>query len=131
MDWSGIVSGIALIVAVLSPFFTAMITTRSEEKRQQIAFYNVHRAEVIEAYIRATGAVLKYADQASLLEYGRCYGEVLLYAPDDVRRDIVKLEDIRIGASSEATKLFMSICIALAENPPRSIDKSGGKKKKQ
>ena len=53
-----LIGSISLVISILSPSISALITTRHERKMYSLKFYEQHRAETIEGYIRTCGAVL-------------------------------------------------------------------------
>ncbi|MEG2522293.1 MAG: hypothetical protein RSA49_05405 [Anaerovoracaceae bacterium] len=121
IDPSAIISGIALVVAILSPAITSYMNNRHEYKMYRLRFYEKHRAEAIEDYIRCTGAVILEPTKDNFTAYGKCYGEIFLYTPQKMWDN---LREINLFISSnnykEAETLFSFICQELAEYHPRS-----------
>ena len=119
IDWSGIASTIALITAIISPIITTILNNRHQIKMHNINFYESHRAEAIENYLKATGYAIQ--DQSSLSEqYGKHLAEIYLYLPEELWDYIDKIDAFLRQSQFDAAKSnFISLCKALHKNPPR------------
>lgn len=94
MEVSIVISGIALAVSVLSPFFTAMLNNRFRLKIMRKQFYHKHRAEVIEGYLSSAGQIIYSGSPESLSAFGKFSHEIFLYADPKMWSDIEKLNTI-------------------------------------
>lgn len=92
ITWSAIISGIALIAAILSPIFTTILTNRHEDKVWKRKNFFERRSQVIASYIRNTGKLLKYQEYHDLSSYGESYGEIFMYAPQNSWPFIIKID---------------------------------------
>lgn len=62
LNWSAVISGIALIVAIISPVVTTVLNNRHQDKMWIRDNFSRHKTEVIENYVKSTGTVLKNND---------------------------------------------------------------------
>lgn len=90
MDLSLLISIVALVLSVLSPVISSIISglfhynekkleLKSESERRNHEFYEQHRAEVIERYINAAGKASKSFSDGNLQEFGASMGEIYMY----------------------------------------------------
>jgi hypothetical protein len=127
ITWSIVISGIALVVSVLSPLLSTIASNRHQRKMNRMEFFDKHRAEVIEGY-------LKYASIASAMrigipnEYFSYYSEIFLYAPEPLIDDIKKIDVLVCGNESERAEgrtLIAAASVKLRDYPPRLEHKRG------
>ena len=126
IDWNTVFTGIALVLSIASPVITSVINSFSQRREREVIFYLHHRAEVIERYVKSTGAIIHWNDKESQIEYGKSYGEILLYVSGSLRTSIESL-NYRISnwgnlSDDDFKSMQMSfndICKALSENSPR------------
>ena len=133
-DTSTVIAVCALLFSLLSPLLTAIIQNVGESRRQKREsqqkaellnqqFYLQHRAEVIERYIRATGAALRLQTKENVTEYGMAMGEIYLYVPKELWPKLDKMDkSIDLYNSDTPSELFAEICKDLASLEPRSPD---------
>lgn len=118
----------ALVLSVLSPVTSSLITGwfRLKEKRLDIKasadirkqeFYEQHRAEVIEKYIVATGAVAKRPTDETIEKFGATMGEMYLYVDQSlwVYLDAISKKVTDFGVD-DPTKELEALCKALNNN---------------
>lgn len=134
LTWSEIFAGAALLLAIFSPAITAWINARVQIKERETAFYLQHRAEVIENYVRYTGAYIRFNENVSA-KYGAAYGEILLNVSGKLSEMITRLNDllfpyITADVQAEAIQLFNEICVCLASESPRQEKKQRTKREK-
>ena len=90
MDLSLVIAVAALVLSVLSPVLSSVIsgTFRIKEKKIELnaekakwdqTFYAQHRAEVIERYLNVVGKYSKLPATSTREEFGSCMGEIYLY----------------------------------------------------
>jgi len=95
-------------------------------------FYEQHRAEALENFLKSAGTVVEFLNNEKFIEYRTSYGEALMYF-DSSLLQIAKEFDQCIskmfsGAlasynkadKDRAVELFWEICDTLRNNPPRS-----------
>ena len=132
INWSAIISGIALVAAVISPILTAIINNRHEIKMYNQRYYKEHRADVIENYIRYTGSISKHsATSEDFRQYGKYSKEIYLYLPDDLWCTIDSIHDcISNSEYNHASDFLAILCKELNKNPPRSVKRNRNPKNK-
>lgn len=127
VDISLLISVIALILSVLSPALSAIISGRYhlKGKSRELAvdimkinhkFYEQHRVEVIERYITAAGRASKSFDDKNREAFGAAVGEIYMYVNEDqwpLLDEIVKKLSGRSGI--DATDDIVKLCKALSK----------------
>jgi hypothetical protein len=83
-DWPLTIAIIALAVSVLSPVLVTWLNNRYRMKVKQFEFFKIHKAKVIEDYIRSTGAAITNTKSSTYSEFGKNYAEIYLYLDDDL-----------------------------------------------
>jgi len=125
-DWNAAFTGIALLLAIASPIITSIINSFTTRREREASFYLQHQTEVIERYVQRAGIAIW--GKEGLSEYGKSYGEMILYChDDDLISQIVDLNAIikdlfayeGPDRKNEAMLLFNDICFKLSKNPPR------------
>ena len=115
-DWSAVISGIALIVAIISPIATTILANRHQDKVWNRSNYTLHRSDVIEQYIKNTGALLKSSSRHELADYGKYYGEIFFYTSAEEWEMIEEIDKSitarQIGAEDQ--QLFNDLCKKLS-----------------
>lgn len=121
MNFPLIISLVAIVLSVASPFLTASINNRHERKMYVLRFYTEHRAEVIEKYLSAVRGRLDTPHNRSFLSYDQHYGEVFLYLPKSMWQ-IVKDLDRALDTDNVSAKqaLYEKLIDELCKHPPRS-----------
>lgn len=115
-----ILSLVALAASVLSPILTALITNHHQRKMHEINFFETHRAETIERYIQAAGAVIRSGTQSTFTEYGACLGEIYFYVPQDLWWHLDQISHFLNEPNyKSAADHFTELCKKLANDPPR------------
>lgn len=123
LSWSAIISGIALMTAIISPVITSIINNNHQIKIKNIEYYSEHRAKVIEDYIRVVGGLSTDAIYEQYLgAYGKCSKEIYLYIPEKLWHYIDDIDTcISNSEPIKAKGLLRDFCIELNKYPPRSI----------
>lgn len=120
-DWSVVISGIALIVAIISPVITTLLNNYHQDKMWEREHFSLHKSDVIEQYVKSTGIVLKKQSFDSLQEYGNCYGEIFFYAPEEAWPLIEQIDaaivDRRINTN--VNNKFADLCKMLSAEGKR------------
>lgn len=130
--WSAIISGIALIAAVISPVLTTIINNSHQTKNNNRNYYESHRAEVIESYIRYTGSMSNMCSSSEdFRQYGKYSKEIYLYLPENLWHYIDEI-DCYISESQYVvvSETLSQLCKELNQYHPRSIKRKCDKKNK-
>lgn len=116
LNWSAVISGIALIVAIISPVVTTILNNRHQDKMWIRDNFSRHKTEVIENYVKSTGTVLKKATTDTLADYGNCYGEIFFYTPESVWPLIEKIDKAIVyrAIREEEQQIFVELCKQLS-----------------
>lgn len=135
LDLSLIVAVAALVLAILSPIFSALISGHYQLKEKEIdlkvetkknnqQFYRQHRAEVIEQYIRSASDRMKIDSAECDAAYCASMGEVLLYLDESLWPLVYKINGgIDINDDMAATGALLELCRELAHKDVRKEDK--------
>lgn len=91
-NWSAVFSGIALIVAIISPIATSILNNRHQSKMWSRNNFILHKSEVIERYIQNTSVLLKKGEYDLLDDYAKSYGEIFFYTPENLWPMIEQLD---------------------------------------
>ena len=129
---AAIISGIALVAAIISPMLTTLIKNKHETKMYMAKFYIHHRAEVIERYVSSVGAVIHGQLTEDLREYGKHAGEIYVYVPERLWLTIEQIDlAIRALDCEAAAGHFRVLCVELSKEKPRAVHANSNGKKKQ
>lgn len=117
MDWTLIIVAIALIISVLSPIITSMLNHLHEKNMWALSSAAERKNIAISNYIQKAGLALKRDGNIYVKEYGEAYGEIFLYAPENLWEDIEKLDYYITNRQHDSTpnKLFIKICKELSK----------------
>ena len=132
MNSSTIIAIAALLFSLASPIASEWIrgyySMKEKEleaeitrKAQNRVFYSQHRAEVIEAFIRSAGQVIKSHTRENYAQFGACSGEIYLYLDEklwwlvDFIRDNIQEENWQ-----EADLHLAELCKSLSDEKVRS-----------
>lgn len=128
--WSAIISGIALVAAVISPVLTTIINNHFQNKVSHRRYYDEHRAEVIENYIRYAGMISRHSQSSEDFRgYGQYCKEVYLYLPESFWPLVDSAHNyITNSKFEEASAVLTQLCKQLNEYPPRSVKKKSNNK---
>lgn len=91
------ISVILALCAIVSPIFTAIINNmhqtkikKMELKQQEYRDTIIHQRDFFENYLKHAGRCIYYADSDALKDYGEHYFSALMYAPDDLKSDMIE-----------------------------------------
>ncbi len=118
-----IIMGISLLIAISTPIITAIINSHHEIKMYKLRFYNEHKSEVIEGFLKTVGNCIYYSDESNLHSLGEYFGEIYLYTPPSMHDKITELSKCLQYANMDNDKariIFIDISTELSKNPPRS-----------
>lgn len=124
INWSAILSGLALILSISSPMITACINNHHQLKMHKINFYYSHRAGAIERYIASVGKLIYCDNSENRTEHGKCLGEIYLYIPSELWIYVDSIENSlqRNDNGTNVRNTYKELCKKLSENnPPRLI----------
>lgn len=127
--WSAIISGIALVAAVLSPVITAIVNNKYQSKINRQKYFDEHRAQVIENYIQSVGELCEDVDRESFRRaYGRNSKEIYLYLPQELWSKVDSIDSlIYRNNHRQACIVLAELCKELNKNPPRFIKNNRNK----
>lgn len=86
-----VISGAALLFSIIGPLITAVIKNRYDSKMYERRFYNEHRHEVIENYLKCLGKCLFAITFDATVEFGEATAEIFMYVPKEMWENIRKL----------------------------------------
>lgn len=125
-DLSVLISIVAIILAAVSPFASAIISglfrlkerkldLDAEEIRRKNEFYDRHRAEVIEQYISAVGLLAQRTSKESLDKFGSASGEIYLYVDQEHWELLDSINEKAFSSSPyDLYPLFIELCKRLS-----------------
>jgi len=129
---SDVVSFASLILSIVATILPTIINAVISHRIRKEEFYQKYHAQRIEKYIQSVGMVFgSTEDQNSYAQYGQSYGEMLLYANEELRIELRDLDNLinelrhcnfsdeRRSVLDKARKQFASICFILAKKAPR------------
>ena len=103
-----IVSVAAFATAVLGPLITASIQCSHESKMYNKRFYEEHKQQVIENYLKAVGKFAFTTDWNEKLEFGEASAEIFMYTPkelwDNIRELNKQISDYTTSSDDYSTK---------------------------
>lgn len=112
VDVTVVVSLILGASAIISPIVTTIISNCHATKIYKLNMREKHYADtnlrirtIFETYIRRTGAVIKYSDDKNLVAYSEAYFHALLYAPEDIRSDMIHINSILLNRCEASKQL--------------------------
>ena len=135
MDWSLLISGIALFFALVSPVISAWISGhyRLKERKIEISadndrrrseYYNQHRAEVIERYLSAAGKACEYGSFESREAFGATVPEMYLYIGSEHWETLDTISNLLEKGENDKAKHFLRVLAKfLSTNQVRSPQK--------
>lgn len=97
IDLTVTISVIIALCAIISPILTAIINNmhqtkikKMELKQQEYTDTVIHQREFFENYLKHAGRCIYFADPDAQKDYGEYYFSALMYAPDDLKSDMVE-----------------------------------------
>lgn len=120
-DFYSFITIVIAVCAILSPIITAIINNHHQKVMKKLEYKHLeheeqvqHEREICEAYIRAAGSCIHRADVDAVKKYGEHFGLIVYYAPEDIRKDILLLEDsIFSGTEANKSQLLTTIAVKL------------------
>ena len=88
-----IISITTFAASIASPILVAIINNKHQLKKQRVEYYDNHKNEVIENYLRAVGQFL-YGDAYEKDDnYGLCCAEIYMYVPKHLWNQVDEIDD--------------------------------------
>lgn len=120
-DFYSFLTIVIAVCAILSPILTALINNHHQKVMKKLEYKHLeheeqlqHEREICEAYIRAAGSCIHHADVEAVKKYGEHFGLIVYYAPEDIRKDILSLEDsLFSGTGANKSQLLTTIAVKL------------------
>ena len=118
MDWSLLISAIALLFSLASPVISAWVSGHyrlkerkleisAENKHRRSEYYDQHRAEVIERYLSAAGKACEYGSFESREAFGAASPEMYLYVPPEHWSTLDAISNLLEEQQHDKAKLFL------------------------
>lgn len=118
IDWSATAAWIALIVAIISPIITTIISNIHNSKIAQFEVVKQRGLDIIEKYLAITSREILTTGVSD--EYRKYYAQIFLYAPQKIHPDLEELNylicgvgDLNLPDEYECSKLLNKISKAL------------------
>ena len=89
-----IISVAAFATAVLGPLITAGIQCWHESRMHKMRYYDEHKQEVIENYLKSVGKYAFTTDRSEKRDFGESSAEIFMYTPKEMWPDIRRLNDL-------------------------------------
>lgn len=104
IDISITISVIVALCAIISPILTTIINNRYQMKIKKLETKQhyfedniVRKRTIFENYLKAASRCAIYAKIEAISEYGECYIPALIYAPSDIRTDMINIHNLMIN----------------------------------
>ena len=95
-DLTFTMTGIIALCAIISPIFTSIVNNihQTKLKKMELAeqrFSNtvMHKRDIFENYLNCVGRCVNHPDASALKDYGEYYFSALMYAPLDLRDEMI------------------------------------------
>lgn len=88
-----IISIATFAASIVSPILVTIINNHYQAKKQQIEYYDNHKNQVIENYLRSIGQFLYDFDYQKDQNYGSSCAEIYMYVPEKLWDKIDSLDD--------------------------------------
>ena len=113
LDWSGTAAWIALIVAIISPFATTILTNRYNLKIKKMELFQIRKIGVIESYLKAASNAA-YTNGIPN-DFAEMSAVIFLYAPPELHKKIRELNKVLEHGSfvPDVITLLEDVSIAL------------------
>lgn len=111
------ISVIVALCAIISPILTAIINNlyqlklkRIELSQQEYRDTILYHRNIYENYLKYAGRCICFSDPDATKEYGEYYYSALMYAPPDIRTDMIKANQLMFDHKlKEASALIEKI----------------------
>lgn len=130
MEISTIISGAALVLAILSPIISSWISghyrmkeleimKKGEKEKRHQEFFEEHRAAVIEKYMSAVGKCCNHYNLANKDNLGEYMGEIYLYVDKSLWPLIDKINGAIFAQKAVPIEDFTQLCKQLMDDNVR------------
>lgn len=100
VDLTITISVVIAICAIISPIITTLLNNRHLYKMRKLDMQlenekatSFYKRGIFEEYLKVTGRCISHADATRLNEYGEIYPIALLYFPEELRNDLIEIND--------------------------------------
>ena len=115
------ISVIVALCAIISPILTSIINNRYQIKlkrielsRQEYQDSVLHCRDIYENYLKHAGRCIYYSDSDAQKDYGEYYYSALMYAPSDVRSDMIEPNALMLkNELNKASALIEKIAVKI------------------
>lgn len=101
IDLTVTITGLLAVCAIISPIITAVINNCHESELKRMEFKQKEREDTIlyqrkvfENFLSSAGSLLMQNRPEVILEYGKWYAQTLLYAPEYLKEDLYRLNNL-------------------------------------
>lgn len=119
MEWSAIatfiVGGAALLLAIASPVITTIANNCYNATVWKLEYYEKHRAEVIETYLKSIGEYIYSPREEAKIKYAQSLGEIFMY---------VQQEEMRKAIEAVNSALVTLDNMRTVDNALKAVDKN-------
>lgn len=113
-NFATIISVIIALCAIISPIFTSFINNNHQKHLKKLEFSEqryrdtvLYKQKIFENYLKYAGRCIAYATDESIRDYGEYYLIALMYAPNEIQEEMIKIHDkINNRNWSDATNLL-------------------------
>lgn len=92
IDWSATAAWIALVVAIISPVITTIISNTHQSKIKRLEIMEQRGLKIIEDYLAITSKEILTTGVSDT--YRKCYAQIFLYAPKRLHKDLEELNHL-------------------------------------
>ena len=121
MEISLLLSLIALVISVLCPVVTTILTNAHQRKMHRLEFREKHRAEVIEGFLSSVAnRIDSSSTNRSLHGYDAFYNEMFFYIKKDAWTALRDLDESLDRSPASSRAALDKLIEELQSDPPRS-----------
>lgn len=122
-NWSYVVSGITLIVAIISPVIVTILNNYHNSKirklelyyQKQLSYYQKQES-VFSSFLESASKQVVADYQSEKVEYMRYYNQLFLYTPEEYWEQFKKLNESVVNRNKgESEKLLFSTAVSLGK----------------
>lgn len=101
IDWGATAAWIALVVAIISPIFTTILSNCHHSKLKRLEIMEQRGLSIVENYLAVTSREILTTGISD--NYQKCYAQIFLYAPKKLHKD---LEELNYLISNPVNNMF-------------------------
>lgn len=87
-----VLSGAALVLAVVSPIITAAINSHTQKREREAVFYLQKQAETFENYLKDASAFISHPSDANRNAYSESRGKIMLLVDSETSKKVLALD---------------------------------------